>query len=237
THATTPGAPQAPRRRAARDGHAGQQEVGAGAQRAAPKDRPVGNLMCARPTKVNPPPRATPLRGAAGKVVNEAGEDLHLATVRGPTSPPKRLLFRHRLAVRDTPNPNPSPEATGNLVAHGADTRLDDGSAHLFHRSIFYHKSGHMSTIHDVSKLLDGMNPPTSHRPRRHPQPIGYLLLGPVLHTIPSNQHLLRPSAKLAKSPVEINALKEVVAHPRIRTPKMLTLATFVTNEAITDLR
>src|SRR5690606_30733388 len=119
THATTPGAPQAPRRRAARDGHAGQQEVGAGAQRAAPKDRPVGNLMCARPTKVNPPPRAAPLRGAAGEEVNEAGEDLHLATVRGPVSPPKRLLFRHRLAVRDTPNP----------ISRGADNHMDVGSA------------------------------------------------------------------------------------------------------------
>src|SRR5690606_6398677 len=61
----------------------------------------------------NPPPRATPSHGAAGKVVNEAGEDLHLATVRGPVSPPKRLLFRHRLAVRDTPNPIPAARSSG----------------------------------------------------------------------------------------------------------------------------
>src|SRR5690606_34312989 len=82
-------------------------------------DRPAGSLMCAHPAKVNPPPRAAPLRGAAGKSVNEAGEDLHLATVRGPVSPPKRLLFRHRLAVRDTPNP----------ISRGADTHVDVGSA------------------------------------------------------------------------------------------------------------
>src|SRR5690606_22733648 len=60
-----------------RDGHAGQQEVGTGAQRAAPKDRPAGSLMCARPAKVNPPPRAAPLRGAAGKVVSR-GADNHM---------------------------------------------------------------------------------------------------------------------------------------------------------------
>src|SRR5690606_36725251 len=70
----------------------------------------VDNLC--RP-KRNPPPRAAPLRGAAGEVVNEAGEDLHLATVRGPVSPPKRLLFRHRLAVRDPPNPIPAARSSG----------------------------------------------------------------------------------------------------------------------------
>src|SRR5690606_32745195 len=108
---------------------------------------------------------------------------------------------------------------------------------HLFHRSTLYPESGHVSTVHDIPKLLDGMNPPTSHRPRRHPQPIGDLLLCPLLHTIPSDQHLLRPLAKLAKSPVKINALQEVVAHPRIRTPKMLTLATLIADEAIADPR
>src|SRR5690606_36339948 len=53
----------------------------------------------------------------------------------------------------------------------------------------------------------------------------------------PSDQHLLRPPAKLAKRAVEIDALKEVVAHPRIRTPKPLTLATLIADEAIADPR
>src|SRR5690606_22952645 len=102
---------------------------------------------------------------------------------------------------------------------------------HLFHRSTLYPKSGHVSTVHDIPKFLNGSDPPASHRARRHPKPIGYLLLRPLLHTIPSDQHLLRPLAKLAKSPVKINALQEVVAHPRIRTPKPLALATLIADE------
>src|SRR5690606_10616615 len=107
---------------------------------------------------------------------------------------------------------------------------------HLFHRSIFYPKSGHVSTVHDAPKLLNGIDPPASHRSRRHPKPISDLLLRPP-HAVPSDQHLLRPSAKLAKRPVEIDALNEVVAHPRIRTPKMLALATLIADEAIADPR
>src|SRR5690606_32128066 len=146
--------------------------------------------------------------------------------------------------------------AAGKVGAHGADIRLDDGSVqsrapywrphrtaeavrgiNLSHRSTFYHKSGDVSSIHDIPKLLDGMDPPASHRSRRHPKPIGYLLLRPLLHAVPSDQHLLRPFAKLAKSPVEIDALKKVVAHPRIRTPKMLALATLIADEPRAGLR
>src|SRR5690606_23916133 len=94
---------------------------------------------------------------------------------------------------------------------------------HLCHRSILYPKSGHVSTVHDIPKLLNSVDPPASHRARRHPKPVGYLLLRPLLHAVPSDQHLLRPPAKLAKRPVEIDTLEEVVAHPRIRTPKMPT--------------
>src|SRR5690606_2208563 len=71
-------------------------------------DRPAGLLHLRPPGKIEPAAPSNSLAGAAGKVVNEAGEDLHLATVRGPVSPPKRLLFRHRLDVRDTPNPIPA---------------------------------------------------------------------------------------------------------------------------------
>src|SRR5690606_25247628 len=75
-----------------------------------------------------------------------------------------------------------------------------------------------------------------SHRTRLHPKPISDLLQRPQ-NAVPSDQHLLRPSAKLAKRPVEIDALNEVVAHPRIRTPKMLALATLIADEAIADPR
>src|SRR5690606_4275023 len=97
--------------------------------------------------------------------------------------------------------------------------------------------SGHVSTVHDIPKLLNSVNSPASHRARRHPKPISDLLLRPPLHAVPSDQHLLRPSATLAQGTVEIDTLEDVVAHPRTRTPNTLPLATLIADEAIADPR
>src|SRR5690606_21538998 len=77
-------------------------------------DRPAGNLMCARPAKVNPPPRAAPLRGAAGKLVaHGAGTHTDDGSVHwiflGPAQwTPRPALLRddkagHRTGARAVP--------------------------------------------------------------------------------------------------------------------------------------
>src|SRR5690606_18423850 len=60
-----------------------------GAQRAAPKDRPAGFHSCARPAKLNPPPRAVPSHGAAGKDVNRACFALPSGIPRTQYPPPE----------------------------------------------------------------------------------------------------------------------------------------------------
>src|SRR5690606_3287637 len=54
--------------------------------------RPAGNLMCARPAKLNPPPRAAPLRGEAGIAPPYAKKPPEGGNQKGGSTPPLELL-------------------------------------------------------------------------------------------------------------------------------------------------
>src|SRR5690606_10324748 len=97
-----------------RDGHAGQQEVGAGAQRAASSAAPPVFIHAPVRQKRTRHPERYRRRGS-GQSVNRAGFAL-------PSGIPRTQY--------------PPPEAAGKLVSRGADNHMDVGSAHRIFRGL-----------------------------------------------------------------------------------------------------